>query len=99
MNRREPPGGHPLASIALSEHLRLRAPETEFERGVRRFRCFLMEVALVLVIAIFAVNVFYRDHAQHPVLQQSVEQVLFRRPHAAAARGVPVGTLGTPNAP
>jgi Mg2+-importing ATPase len=54
---------------AISEHLRLRPPETEFERGVRRFSYFLMEITLVLVIAIFAVNVFFRDHAQHPVLQ------------------------------
>ena len=54
---------------AISEHLRLRPPETEFERGVRRFSYFLMEVTLVLVLAIFAVNVFFRDHSQHPVLQ------------------------------
>jgi len=43
----------------VSERLRLRPPETEFEHGVRRFGYFLMEVTLVLVIAIFAFNVYF----------------------------------------
>jgi Mg2+-importing ATPase len=38
--------------------LRLRAPETDFERGVRRFGYFLMEVTLLLVVGIFAINVY-----------------------------------------
>jgi ATPase, P-type (transporting), HAD superfamily, subfamily IC len=42
----------------VSERLKLRPSETEFERGVRRFGYFLLEITLVLVIAIFAVNVF-----------------------------------------
>ena len=42
----------------VSERLRLRPPETEFERGVRRFGYLLMEVTLLLVIAIFAINVY-----------------------------------------
>jgi Mg2+-importing ATPase len=42
----------------VSERLKLRPPETEFERGVRRFGYLLMEITLVLVIAIFAINVF-----------------------------------------
>jgi P-type Mg2+ transporter len=42
----------------VSERLSLRSPETEFERGVRRFGYFLMEVTLLLVIAIFAINVY-----------------------------------------
>jgi len=42
----------------VSERLKLRPPETEFEHGVRRFGYFLLEVTLALVIAIFAVNVF-----------------------------------------
>lgn len=42
----------------VSERLRLRPPTTEFERGVRRFGLFLMEVTLLLVIAIFAINVY-----------------------------------------
>jgi Mg2+-importing ATPase len=43
----------------VSERLKLRPPETEFERGVRRFGYFLMEITLVLVIAIFAINVYF----------------------------------------
>ncbi len=42
----------------ISAHLQLRTPETEFERGVKRFGYFLMEVTLLLVMAIFAVNVY-----------------------------------------
>jgi len=49
---------------AIYERLRLRPPEADFERGVRRFGYFLMEVTLILVIAIFAVNVYL----QRPVL-------------------------------
>jgi Mg2+-importing ATPase len=43
---------------AIAERLRQRSPETEFERGVRRFGALLLELTLGLVIAIFAVNVF-----------------------------------------
>ena len=42
----------------VSERLKLRPPETEFEHGVRRFGYLLMEVTLVLVVAIFAINVY-----------------------------------------
>jgi Mg2+-importing ATPase len=42
----------------ISEKLRLRPPETEFERGIRRFGYFLMEVTMVLLLIIFALNVF-----------------------------------------
>jgi len=42
----------------VSERLTLRPPETEFERGVRRFGYFLMEITLLLVILIFAFNVY-----------------------------------------
>jgi Mg2+-importing ATPase len=42
---------------AISDRLRLRPPETAFERGVRRFGFLLAEVTLLLVIGIFAVNV------------------------------------------
>lgn len=42
----------------VSERLKLRLPETEFEHGVRRFGYFLMEVTFILVIAIFAINVY-----------------------------------------
>ena len=43
----------------VSERLKLRPPETEFEHGVRRFGYLLMEITLVLVIAIFAINVYF----------------------------------------
>jgi Mg2+-importing ATPase len=43
---------------AIADRLRLRSPETDFERGVRRFGALLLEITLVLVITIFAVNVF-----------------------------------------
>lgn len=42
----------------VSERLVLRPPETEFERGVRQFGYLLMEVTLLLVFIIFAVNVY-----------------------------------------
>ena len=42
----------------VSERLKLRPPETEFEHGIRQFGYFLMEVTLVLVLAIFAINVY-----------------------------------------
>ena len=41
-----------------SERLKLRPQETDFERGIRQFGYFLMELTLVLVIAIFAINVY-----------------------------------------
>jgi Mg2+-importing ATPase len=44
--------------------MQVRAPETEFERGVRRFGYLLLEVTLLLVFAIFAVNVYL----ERPVL-------------------------------
>lgn len=47
----------------ISERLKLRPLETEFERGIRSFGYFLMEVTLVLVIAIFAINVLLKRPA------------------------------------
>ena len=43
----------------ISDRLRRKAPETEFERGVRRFGYFLMEITLMLVISILVINVFF----------------------------------------
>ncbi len=40
----------------ISHRLRLRAPETEFERGVRRFGYFLMQVMLLLMLGIFVIH-------------------------------------------
>ena len=42
----------------IAESLRLRRPETEFERGVRRFGYLLAEITLLLVLAIFGFNIF-----------------------------------------
>jgi Mg2+-importing ATPase len=49
----------------VSERLKLRPPETEFEHGIRRFGYFLLEVTMVLVVAIFAINVYL----SRPVLE------------------------------
>ncbi len=42
----------------LTHHVLRRPMETDFERGVRRFGYLLMEVTLLLVLAIFAINVY-----------------------------------------
>lgn len=42
----------------LAHHVMLRPPETEFESGLHRFGYLLIEVTLLLVLAIFAINVF-----------------------------------------
>jgi Mg2+-importing ATPase len=49
----------------VSDRLKLRPPETEFEHGVRRFGYFLMEITMLLVISIFAINTYMR----RPVLE------------------------------
>lgn len=48
----------------ISERLKLRPPETEFETGIRKFGYFLLEITLTLVALIFAANVYL----QRPVL-------------------------------
>jgi magnesium-transporting ATPase (P-type) len=42
----------------VSERLKFRPPETEFENGIRKFGYFLLEVTLTLVILIFAANIY-----------------------------------------
>ncbi len=42
----------------VSQRLQVREPETEFERGVKHFGYLLLEVTMVLVVAIFAINVY-----------------------------------------
>ena len=44
----------------IASRLNLRPPETEFERGIRQLGYLLTEFMLVLVIAIFAVNVYFK---------------------------------------
>jgi Mg2+-importing ATPase len=43
----------------IAHRLSLRPPETEFERGLRRFGYLLSEVMLVLVLLVFGINVFF----------------------------------------
>jgi P-type Mg2+ transporter len=43
----------------IAARLNLRPPETEFERGIKRLGYLLTEFMLVLVIAIFALNVYF----------------------------------------
>jgi Mg2+-importing ATPase len=47
----------------ISARLRLKPPETDFERGIRHFGYMLMEITLVLVIIIFAMNVLLHKPA------------------------------------
>ena len=49
----------------ISEQLKFRPPETEFEHGISHFGYLLLEVTLVLIIAIFAINVYFH----RPVLE------------------------------
>lgn len=49
----------------IAGKLRLRPPETDFERGIRRFGYFLMQVTLFLVLGLFAINVLLH----RPVLE------------------------------
>jgi len=52
--------GRATAYGAIAERLRLRPPETDFERGVRRFGQMLLELTLLLIVFIFAFNVYLR---------------------------------------
>jgi P-type Mg2+ transporter len=52
----------------ISETLKLRPPETEFERGTRRFGYLLMDVTSFLLITVFAINVFFA----RPVLESLI---------------------------
>ena len=47
----------------ISDRLRIRPSETDFEKGIRRFGFMLMEITLVLVILIFAINVILHKPA------------------------------------
>lgn len=49
----------------ISNRLKHRVSETEFERGIKRFGYFLMEITLMLVISIFVINVYFH----RPVLE------------------------------
>jgi Mg2+-importing ATPase len=43
-----------------AEHLRFRPPETEFEHGIKNFGYFLMNVTVILVMAVFTINVYFK---------------------------------------
>ena len=51
--------GKDTAYGQIAERLTLRPPETEFERGIRHFGLLLTEVMLLLVLTIFAFNVYF----------------------------------------
>jgi Mg2+-importing ATPase len=53
----------------ISKRLSLRPPETEFERGIRQFGYMLTQAMLLLVLTVFAINVYFHE----PV----VESLLF----------------------
>ncbi|HEX9029614.1 MAG TPA: magnesium-translocating P-type ATPase, partial [Anaerolineales bacterium] len=91
----------------LAKRLSLRPPETEFERGIRHLGYLLTQVMFVLVLAIFATNVFFHK----PVLDSLLFSIalavgltpqllpaiininLSRGSQAMAARGVIVRRL------
>jgi Mg2+-importing ATPase len=52
----------------IADHLRFRPAETEFEHGVKHFGYFLMIVTLVLVMAIFAINLYFKRPVLDSVL-------------------------------
>ena len=52
--------GRATAYGAIADRLRLGSPETDFERGVRRFGQLLLEVTLILIALIFAFNVYLK---------------------------------------
>jgi Mg2+-importing ATPase len=47
----------------IAERLTLRPPETEFERGIRRFGNLLTQIMTVLVLVVFAINVILNKPA------------------------------------
>jgi Mg2+-importing ATPase len=49
--------GSDTAYGQIADRLRLRPPETEFERGIRRFGAMLTQVMVVLVLIVFTANV------------------------------------------
>jgi Mg2+-importing ATPase len=52
----------------IAERLKLRPPETEFEHGIQRFGYLLTVVMLTLVVATFAINVFFQRPAIEALL-------------------------------
>ena len=44
----------------IAQRIRFRPPETAFETGVRKFGYLLLEVTMILVLAIFAFNLYFQ---------------------------------------
>ena len=44
----------------IADRLRFRPPQTEFERGIKNFGYFLMVITLILVLAILAINIYFK---------------------------------------
>lgn len=52
----------------IAQHVSQTATENEFERGTRKFGYLLMEVTLILVISIFAINIYFHRPAVDSLL-------------------------------
>jgi Mg2+-importing ATPase len=52
--------GRRTAFGQIAEKLTLRPPETDFERGIRQFGGMLTKLMMVLVLVVFAINVFLK---------------------------------------
>ncbi len=84
--------GAATAFGGIAAHLAQRPPETEFDRGIRNFGILITRVIILLVIFVFAVNVWY------PPLVAGVAALL-HRPRRGAHPGVaPRGDLRHPRA-
>jgi len=51
--------GRQTAYGQIADRLTVRPPETEFQRGIRRFGEMLTRVMMALVLVVFAANVFF----------------------------------------
>lgn len=60
--------GMETAYGGIARRLSLRPPETEFERGIRRFGYLLTRVTILLVLGVFAANVFLHRPAVDSLL-------------------------------
>ena len=60
--------GRRTAFGQIAEKLTLRPPETDFERGIRQFGSMLTKVMMVLVLVVFAINVFLHKPAVDSLL-------------------------------
>jgi len=52
----------------IGNRLRLRPPETDFERGIRRFGIFLMEITFLMILGIFCIHIALRTPALDALL-------------------------------